>query len=115
MQEHAAFSQDAIVLQQLSNQRINWAEKLNKLSLNLPPGVWFTDLSVTQKDFILKGSVIALQKEEMSLIHKLLSGLQNDPGFIGDFYNLELASVQNRAVGGYEVSDFTLVGAIKKK
>ena len=115
MQEHAAFSQDAIVLQQLSNQRINWAEKLNKLSLNLPPGVWFTDLSVTQKDFILKGSVIALQKEEMSLIHKLLSGLQNDPAFIGDFYNLELASVQNRAVGGYEVSDFTLVGAIKKK
>ena len=115
MQEHAAFSQDAIILQQLSNQRINWAEKLNKLSSNLPSGVWFTDLSVTQKDFILKGSVIALQKEEMSLIHKFLSSLQNDQDFIDDFYNLELVSVQNRSVGGYEVSDFTLAGAIKKR
>ena len=115
MQEHAAFSQDAIILQQLSNQRINWAEKFNKLSSNLPSGVWFTDLSVTQKDFILKGSVIALQKEEMSLIHKFLSSLQNDQDFIDDFYNLELVSVQNRSVGGYEVSDFTLAGAIKKR
>ena len=115
MQEHAAFSQDAIILQQLSNQRINWAEKLNKLSLNIPSGVWLTDLSITPKDLILKGSVIALQKEEMSLIHKFLSSLQNDQGFIGDFYNLELVSVQNRSVGGYEVSDFTLAGAIKKR
>jgi len=115
MQEHAAFSQDAITLQQLSNQRINWAEKLSKLSVNLPSGVWFTDLSITTKDFILKGSVIALQKEEMSLIHKFLSSLQNDQGFIADFYNLELVSVQNRSVGGYEVSDFTLAGTIKKR
>jgi len=115
MQTHAAFSQDALILAQLSSQRINWAEKLNKLSLNLPSGVWFIDLAINSREFILKGSVISLQKEEMGLIHKLLSSLQNDTEFANDFDNLELSSVQNRAVGGYEVADFTLTGAIKKR
>jgi Tfp pilus assembly protein PilN len=115
MQMHAAFSEDAIILQQLTNQRIAWAQKLNKLSLNLPAGVWFNDLSVNEKDFVLKGSVISLQKEDMGLIHKFLSSLQTDPGFFGDFYNLELSSVQNRSIGGYEVSDFTLTGTLKKR
>ncbi|MFA5275361.1 MAG: PilN domain-containing protein [Candidatus Omnitrophota bacterium] len=115
MQMHAAFSEDALILQQLASQRINWAQKLNKLSLNLPAGVWFNELSVNQKDFVLKGSVISLQKEDMGLIHKFLTSLQSDPDFSGDFYNLELSSIQNRSVGGYEVSDFMLTGALKKR
>jgi len=115
MQTYAAFSEDAITLQNLVRQRINWAPKLNKLSLNLPQGVWFNELSVNEKEFTLKGSVVSLQKEDMGLIQKFLNSLKNDQEFFADFTNLELSSVQNRTIGGYEVSDFMITGTFKKK
>jgi len=106
---------DAKLIQQLTVQRINWPEKLNKLSLNLPPGVWFEEITVSSKSFILKGSVISLQKEEMALINKFMDNLKNDTSFFKDFNNLGLSSVQRRVIGGYEIIDFTLLGNLKAK
>ena len=113
--EYAIFSQDALAIKELTEQRINWSQKLNKLSLDLPSGIWFNEISVLGKDFILQGSVVSLQKEEMSLIKKLIDNLKNDPDFFKNFGTLELSSAQKKTIGSYEVVDFILTGTLKPK
>lgn len=111
--EHEILSADAKAIQQLTSIRINWAEKLNGLSLNLPSGVWFSELSLDRKDLVLKALVLSLQKEELNLINKFLDNLKNDNVFFKDFINLELTSVQRKTIGGYEVVDFILAGKLE--
>ena len=113
--EYAAISEDAKAIQQISQSRINWAQKLNLLSLGLPSGVWYNEISITANDLILQGSVVALQKEELTLINKLISNLKNDPVFFNNFNNLELSSVQKKTLGAYDIADFVLQGALKSK
>jgi hypothetical protein len=108
-------SQDAAFSQFLTSKRIVWAEKLNKLSLNLPSGVWFNDMVANGKNITIQGSVISLQKQEVSLLNKLLDNLKKDAEFSRDFSSFELSSVQNKIVGGYDIADFVLVGALKSK
>ena len=110
---YEGLSDDASVIQQFTVQRIGWSAKLNKLSLSLPSGVWFREISVSRKDFILRGSAISLQKEEMNLINKFIDNLKKDSYFFKDFNNLELTSVQRKVIAGYDIADFTLVGTLK--
>lgn len=111
--EHELLSGDAKAIQQFSAQMTTWSEKLNKLSLNLPSGIWFNEFALTQKDFTLKGSVVSLQKEEIALINKFMDNLKNDSIFFKDFNNLELSSAQRKVIGGYEIVDFVLKGTLK--
>jgi len=112
---HSMLTQDAALIQQLSRQRVNWASKLNKISLSLPSGVWFNGLSVDAKTLTLQGSVISLQKEEMGLIDKFMDALRDDPAFFGDFTTLEVGHVLKKTVGGYEVADFAIKGDLQQK
>ena len=102
-------------IQQLTSQRVNYSEKLNKLSLYLPKGVWFVDLVFDQKNMVLKGSVISPQKEELGLINGFMDSLKKDHGFIKDFNNLELSSIQRRVIVAYDIVDFILTGTLKAK
>ena len=113
--EYSSTSEDASVAQLLTNKRILWAQKLNKLSLNLPSGVWFNEVTISAKDIVIQGSVISLQKEEVNLINKLLENLKIDNEFSKDFVSFELSSVQKRNVGGYDIADFILTGVLKTK
>lgn len=113
--EYEVLSFDAKIIQQLNIRRLNLAEKLNKLSMVLPSGVWFNELAFSKKDMLLKGSVISLQKEEMNLLNKFIDNLKNDEAFFSDFYDLELSSIQMRTVGGYDIFDFILTGKIKSR
>ena len=113
--KYDVLSTDAEMMQQLVAQKINWSEKLNKLSINLPSGIWFNEVSISSKDLILKGSAISLQKEEMVLINKFMNNLKDDAIFLKDFNNLELGSIQRRTVSGYDIIDFILVGNLKPK
>ena len=108
-------SQDSRVIQQLVNQRVNWAEKLNKLSLNLPSGMWFNEILVKPKEFILNASVVSLQKDEMSLINQFIENLNNVNAFSKDVPNLELESIQKTVIGGYDVTTFTLIAKPRSK
>ncbi len=101
--------------QQLNSRRLNWPEKLNKLSLNLPSGIWFNEMLVSQTELVLKASVISLQKEEMGLINKFIDNLKNDTGFFRDFNKLELGSLQRRSLSGYDIVDFILTGTLKPR
>lgn len=113
--EYSVVSQGTGFVQLLTGKRILWAQKLNKLSLNLPPGIWFNDISINAKDITIQGSVISLEKEEVGLINKLLDNLKADSEFSGDFTNFELTSVQKKNIGGYDIADFILTGALKLK
>ncbi len=114
-QQYSAVSQGAGLTQLLISQRTLWAQKLNKLSLDLPAGVWFNDLALSKQNLTIQGSVISLQKEELSLINKLLDNLKSDQGFFKDFSNFELTNVQKKNIGSYDIADFVLVGALKSK
>lgn len=109
----ALLSSDAQAIEQLTEQRIIWAEKLNRLSLDLPAGIWFNEISLLAKSFNLKGSAVSTAKAEITLINKFLNNLKNDHVFFGDFINLELGSVQVRMVSVREVVDFILTGTLK--
>ena len=113
--EYALLSEDALASQQLLEQRIVWSGKLNKLSLDLPSGIWFKDISVSDKDFTLKGSIVSLRSQEMNLIKIFMDNLKKDTVFFKDFSNLELGSVQRKTIGGYDIVDFILAGTLKTK
>jgi len=105
--------EDAKTIQDFSTKRINWAQKLNKLSLDLPGGVWLEEISVSVTDLKLKGSVVSLQKEEVNLINKFLNNLKKDLDFSKDFTSIELGNMQRKVVGSFDVVDFTLSGKLK--
>jgi len=113
--EFDAATNNINTIQQLTIQRINYAEKLNKLSLYLPKGAWFVDLVLDQKNMVLKGSVVSLKKEEFNLINGFIDSLKKDHGFIKDFNSLELSSIQRRVIVAYDIVDFILTGTQKAK
>jgi Tfp pilus assembly protein PilN len=113
--KYALVSADTVLIQQLTRQQVNWSEKLNKISLDLPAGIWFNEVSLSAKNLFLKGSAVSLQKEEMNLINKFIDNLKKDQDFFSDFNNLELTSVQRRIIGSYEIVDFVLVGTLNDK
>lgn len=110
--EYTILSQDALALKKLTDARVNWSEKLNKLSLGLPSRIWFNEILVSSNNLSLRASAISLQNEEMNLIKKFIDNLKSDSGFFKDFNSLELSLVQRKVIGGYDIVDFTLVGAI---
>lgn len=111
--EYDVSSTDAKTIQKLLGQRVNWAEKLNKLSINLPAGVWFNELGLTKKELTLKGAVISVEKQEISLINQFMDNLKNDAGFLKDFNALELGTVQRKTIAGYDIVEFILKGTLK--
>jgi Tfp pilus assembly protein PilN len=104
---------DGKALQQFLAERVFWSEKLNKLSLYLPNGIWFTSFSLSDKEFVLNGSVVSLQTETMSLVNTFIGNLKKDTLFYSNFQSLQLSSAQSKQIGSYEVLDFVFKGVIK--
>lgn len=113
--EHNLASDDKLALEQFINKKINWSEKLNILSSNLPYGIWFDEFSVTAGDFSLRALVISLEQQEMSLVNKFIENLKSNKEFFKDFDKLEVTSVTRRVIGGYDIIDFILTGTMKSK
>lgn len=107
-------SEENRLIQQLMDQRINWSQKLNELSTNLPPRIWFNQISFSGKRFVLDGSLVPLSKDEMNLIKEFMDNLKKDKDFMSDFTSFQLGSMQSRSVSELKISDFTLEGALKK-
>jgi Tfp pilus assembly protein PilN len=103
------------LIRQLASKSIDWGKLQNKLSLNLPNGVWFNEIAMNSKELVIRGTVVSLEKNEVDLINKFLFNLRQDPDFIKDFNGLELSSVQRRNIVNFEVADFVLTAALKEK
>jgi len=113
--QNAVLTGDSKALLDLLSLRINWSEKLNSLSIDLPYGIWFRDLNANPKELVIQGLAISLQKEELTLINKFISNLKDDADFFNDFAGIELKSVQTKSVGIYDVVEFGLSAVTKKK
>lgn len=112
--EGTVSSRSANSIQQLVSKRLTWSKKLNRLSLNLPSGIWFNEISTNpKKEFVIKGSVVSLKREEMFLINQFIDNLKKDGDFFKDFSKLEMSSAQSKEIGGYEVNDFVILGELK--
>jgi flagellar biosynthesis protein FlhB len=105
--------QDVELMQQLIKERVLWAEKLNLLSEKLPAGIWYNEISVSNKVFLLRGSVVSLEKQEVLLINKFLNNLKEEQLFFKHFDNLESGQMQREEIGGYDVMNFTINGKMK--
>lgn len=111
--EYGILSADARFIQQLTAQRIYWSQKLNKLSLKLPAGIWFNEITVTPRNFVLKGSVVSLQKMELALINKFMDELKKDTDFFKNFSNLQLGTIDTQVIADYTVVNFILTATLK--
>ncbi len=111
--EFEANSQDALIVDELTNKSVHWAEKLNRLSLDLPPGLWFNEITVSRKSLEIKASVFSLESNGIDVVNKFLFNLKNDKAFFQDFSNLETGNMLTRKLGSYEVMDFTVTGTLK--
>lgn len=112
-QEYQSLSEDTKLMQQLIKARINASMLLNRLSLDLPGGIWFNELSLSNKELVIHGSVVSFKKEEIGQINKFIDNLKQDSGFFSEFDKIELGAMQARTIAGYEVVDFTISGALK--
>lgn len=109
------FTSDVGLARELEGRRLAWSDKLNCLSLDLPSGVWFNEITASRKELVLKASAVSLQKDEMKLIKKFIDALKNDARFMKGASSVELGSVQKRQLGGYDVVDFLLTAKLKAK
>lgn len=114
-QVYLAASLDAGLTQLLLKQRVLWAQKLNKLSLDLPSGVWFNEIALAKQNITIQGSVISLKMDELNLMNQLLDSLKADNEFFKDFASFQLSNVQKRVIGSYDISDFVLQGVLRPR
>lgn len=104
---------DILTVKQFLKERVEWSEKLNILSVKLPPGIWFNELIASNKELTLNCSVYSLDKKELGLINKFLNNLKEEKGFSQDFSSLEFRFLQRKRLGKFDVVDFTLNGKLK--
>lgn len=112
-QKYALMSESIEAIRSLGGNRVAWAPKLDSLSRNLPAGIWFKGIMLKPGNFTLEGSVISLEKEEMNQVKAFIENLKKDEAFTEDFDNMELGSVERRALGDFNIIDFTLTGKLK--
>jgi hypothetical protein len=111
--EFAVLTQDVSLLQKLTRDRISWSQKFSKLSLTIPSGMWFDEISLAAQQAIISGSVVSLQQDAMAAIREFMDQLKGDQAFFKYFDKIELSSYQGRTTGGYNVIDFMLVATLK--
>ncbi|MFH0762366.1 MAG: PilN domain-containing protein [Candidatus Omnitrophota bacterium] len=111
--KYALMSEDIEAIRGLGEKRIEWAQKLDRLSRDLPAGIWFRALSFKAGNFNLEGSAISLQKDQMKQVKEFIENLKKDGDFFKELDDLDLSSVERKAMGNYEIIDFVLVGKLK--
>ena len=104
----AASDPGKLAIDSFAAESIPWSMKLNSLSGHVPAGVWFTDLAVSPKSMVVRGTVVSLEEDEMAAINNFMSKLRGDPAFMKWFGALELGPLGSRMLGSYSVTDFIL-------
>jgi len=111
--EFTASSQDAQIIDELTNKSARWSEKLNQLSLELLAGMWFNKISISRKSLEIDVSVFSLKNNNVEIVNKYLGNLKNNKKFFKDFSSLETGNMIINKLGAYDVLDFTITGTLK--
>ncbi len=93
---------------------IQWSEKLNIISDNLPKGVWLKRVDLTDEAFLLDGSAISKKSNEMINVHSFIAALKGQERFLDKLVDLDLGSIQSRYIKDVEVADFVIKSGLKK-
>ncbi|MBU4312485.1 MAG: PilN domain-containing protein [Candidatus Omnitrophica bacterium] len=97
-------------LGQIAKQEFLWAEKLNRISDLVLPGIWFTRIRTDSENrLIIEGSVISKEEEAMASVGKFMKDIRGDDNFFKDFANIKLESVQRKNIEDRDVVDFKIV------
>lgn len=112
-EKYESIAQENKFIQQVFSEGINWAQKLNQISLDIPSSIWIVSLGYKGKKLILEGSAVSLQNDEVGEINNFLNNLKNDRNFIKEFKNIELGPIRRRSIKNYEVVDFTFIAEAK--
>lgn len=89
-----------------------WAQTLNFLSLNLPKGIWFNKMTVGNEEFVLEGSAVARDTDEIVSVHSYVNKLRSDNLLKAKFSDFILDSVQKRRMPKIDAADFTIKSKI---
>ncbi|MCA9393381.1 MAG: PilN domain-containing protein [Candidatus Omnitrophica bacterium] len=89
-------------------EAIDWAQKLNLISNELPRGVWLTKIALTPEMLFIEGSAISKSQDELINVHKFTSNLKRQSAFMHELTELELGSIQRRSERGIDVADFLI-------
>jgi Tfp pilus assembly protein PilN len=107
--EIAVLKAKMTVLDQLTNRKFLWAEKLNQLSDLVLPGIWFTRVYTDSENrLVIEGSVISKSEEAMAFVGKFMKNVKDDQRFFKDFKNIKLESVQRKNKEEKDVVDFKI-------
>ena len=98
----------------LRSSRTSWSRNLAKISESIPKGMWLRRLAASESNFTLEGSVFCGKCAPMDVVSEFLQALKKDAKFAQIFSELELASVQKKAYGSIDVSEFSISGKVKE-
>jgi len=94
--------------------RILWARKLNIISDSLPRGVWLRRVAFEDgRTFVIEGSAISRQQNEMAAIHEFTHNLRQGKLFLKHFQEMDIGSMTRRQVKDRELVDFSIVAGLK--
>lgn len=106
-------SSDSKDLERLLRERVTWADKLNTISLLLPPGIWLESVYLAGKDFKLIGKAVSLNRTEVSMVRSLIDGLKENKRFIKDFTLFELNAIEKSLLNNRDTVDFGISGKVR--
>jgi len=102
------------ILEPLLKRDMHWTYFLNKVNQAVPKGLWLTNISFINRRLVIKGSVLAFESDEVSLVNSFFDDLKNDSFFADNFADFNIGSMQRRSIKQYEVLDFILTAEGKK-
>ena len=95
-------------------KKIKWAQKLNTINDSLSRGVWLKSVVGNKQRLVIEGSAVSKGKDEMSNVHEFAASLKKNKGFGEYLSDLELGSIQRRAIKTVEVADFSMTANVQK-
>ncbi|MCA9399875.1 MAG: PilN domain-containing protein [Candidatus Omnitrophica bacterium] len=88
---------------------IRWSRKLNNISDSLPRGVWLRKIAINEESFNIQGSAISKRADEMINVHTFTSALKQQKGFMDDFSQFDLGSIQRKTISNTEIAEFSIM------
>lgn len=104
----ALLQRQAKALEETHLQRSAWASRLNAIADVTPQGVWFTDLVLDAKKFVLQGAVVRQRGEEMNALNRLAQDLKQDPRLAPVVSDVQLGEIRNVQDGEIDLMEFTM-------
>lgn len=108
--EFSAIQNRAKVITDLTKEKSEWAERLDRLSSVLPNGVWFNSIQAEKGLLNIRGSVVSLKGDEVEILHIFLDNLKKDAFFSARLKNIDVVSIDRSNLFGVEVADFSIKG-----